>query len=66
MKVCNRCGQELTIVRDGENACQQCLDENKKKMSAVKRKAYRQAIDSIMRDCGLTKVRGSMGGVYWE
>lgn len=26
----------------------------------------RQSRDNAMRDCGLVKVRGSQGGVYWE
>lgn len=29
-------------------------------------KLRRQARDSAMRDCGLVKVRGAMGGTYWE
>jgi len=39
--------------------------------AATTRKLHRIAIarrekDSIMRDMGLTKVRGALGGTYWE
>lgn len=26
----------------------------------------RRVRDSVMRDCGLVKVRGALGGTYWE
>lgn len=26
----------------------------------------RQTRDQAMRDCGLVKVRGALGGIYWE
>jgi hypothetical protein len=29
-------------------------------------RANRKARDQVMRDCGLVKVRGALGGTYWE
>ena len=31
-----------------------------------RRAAARRERDGIMRDCGLVKVRGALGGAYWE
>ena len=60
MKVCEKCGDEIA-TRDGDNRCRQC--EDGKKRAA---KARRQAHDAAMRACGLVKVRGAMGGTYYE
>lgn len=38
----------------------------RKETQAHAAKLRRQARDSAMRDCGLVKVRGAMGGAYWE
>lgn len=38
----------------------------KETQKALNAKLRRQARDSAMRDCGLVKVRGAMGGTYWE
>lgn len=60
MKVCSKCGDEIS-TRDGVNSCQSC-----KLKKAAERKANKKAIDDAMRSMGLTKVRGAMGGTYWE
>ena len=65
MKVCIRCGQEIS-TRDGDNTCTVCMDHNNWKLTLVKRKTQRKNYDAIMRSCGLTKVKGAMGGTYWE
>ena len=39
-----------------------CLDYIRR----VERKAKRRAREQTLRDLGLTKVRGALGGVYWE
>lgn len=31
-----------------------------------KRNAARKERDEVMRSCGLVKVRGALGGTYWE
>ncbi len=64
MKVCSRCGAEIS-TRDGENLCQDC--ECKRKKISHKRAAHRrQAMDDVMDSLGLKKVRGAMGGTYYE
>jgi len=61
MKVCTECGVEIATM-DGDNLCRECEDGKRK----AKRKAKRQERDAIMRSLGLTKVKGAMGGTYWE
>jgi len=63
MKVCEICGDEIA-TKDGENKCLKCL-----KASTGKKKLFRknaETRDAILRDLGLVKVKGAMGGVYWE
>jgi uncharacterized Zn finger protein (UPF0148 family) len=62
MKVCEVCGVEIA-TRDGENRCATC--DAKVRKSAKRRKARRER-DAIMRSLGLTKVKGALGGTYWE
>jgi uncharacterized Zn finger protein (UPF0148 family) len=58
MKVCNRCGEEI-FTRDGENTCLRCERDPVRKV-----KRARQARDQVLRDLGLVKVRGALGGTY--
>jgi hypothetical protein len=37
-----------------------------KQEQADNRNRARKERDQAMRDCGLVKVRGALGGVYWE
>jgi uncharacterized Zn finger protein (UPF0148 family) len=60
MKVCEKCGEEI-FTKDGENRCQKCEENRKKKSSLSKRER-----EKVLRDCGLVKVRGALGGTYWE
>jgi DNA-directed RNA polymerase subunit RPC12/RpoP len=62
MKVCELCGIEIA-TKDGDNRCTEC--EHKVHLKA-KKKAQRKANDDAMRSLGLVKVRGALGGVYWE
>jgi len=62
MKFCEKCGVEIS-TKDGENLCQDC--ENGKRLNE-KRKAARRAREAALRSCGLVKVRGALGGTYWE
>lgn len=59
-KVCSRCGDEIA-TKDGDNLCQKCEDNPTRK---VKRRRVNR--DAIMESLGLVKVRGAMGGTYWE
>ena len=63
MKVCEVCGDEIS-TRDGENRCRQCerASRGKKKLLRANKRAYESALESI----GRVKVRGAMGGTYWE
>ena len=63
MKVCETCGVEIG-GRDGvDNRCADC--DGKLRISR-KRRAARRARDEVMRSLGLVKVRGALGGTYWE
>jgi hypothetical protein len=62
MKVCEKCGDEIG-TKDGDNLCGPC--DNGRRLNA-KRRAARRERDAIMRSMGLTKVRGALGGIYYE
>ena len=38
----------------------------RKRLSRIRANVNRKAREQAMRDCGLVKVRGALGGVYWE
>lgn len=61
MKFCQICGVEIDTP-DGINLCPAC----QKKASRQRAKENRKARESALRSLGLVKVRGAMGGVYWE
>ena len=67
MKVCNKCGIEIDGL-DGDNSCPDCENSDvpsppqKKKTKTLSRKAR----EEVMRDLGMVKVRGKLGGTYWE
>ena len=63
MKVCKVCGKEFD-GRDGDNTCPDC--ENASKAKHARARANRKALEDVYSSCGLVKVRGAMGGVYWE
>jgi len=62
MKVCERCGEEIG-TKDGENRCAACEDKARRSRRS---NLARKMRDQAMRDCGLVKVRGALGGTYWE
>jgi hypothetical protein len=67
MKVCEMCGNG----HGGKDFCQDCemlAEEQGRKAEAKKAKARaaRRARDEAYRSCGMVKVRGAMGGTYWE
>jgi hypothetical protein len=67
MKVCEVCGNEFGGL-DGDNTCRACEDlaDSGHKKALAKRRAARRANDAALRSCGLVKVRGALGGTYWE
>ena len=71
MKVCEICGREIAAI-DGENQCIPCEEPSEAppnsrlaKTRAEARQRRRER-DQVMRDLGLVKVRGALGGTYWE
>jgi len=67
MKVCENCGNEI-YTKDGEGLCRRCEDAegDKKLLAKYRRTSKRKAREEAMRSLGLVKVRGAMGGTYWE
>ena len=66
MKVCENCGIEIG-GRDGDNLCATCdAAEDKKTLTNARRRSNRRARESALKSCGLVKVRGALGGIYWE
>ncbi len=71
MKVCEKCGDEIN-TKDGDNRCSSCDrdyfsgQDNKRLQHLHQAKANRIAHDTAMQDLGLVKVRGALGGTYWE
>ena len=64
MKVCERCGLEIA-TRDGDSLCEAC-DQAKAEGRRVRRKASRLEREAALRSLGLVKVKGALGGTYWE
>jgi len=68
MKVCENCGIEIG-GRDGvDQLCPKCeaCDGDKRKLANRRHNEGRRARDQAMRDLGLVKVHGALGGTYWE
>jgi len=59
--VCIRCGNAFVSSRS-HDLCPDCRKRESRKRAYLRRKER----ESILRDCGLVKVRGALGGVYWE
>lgn len=51
------------VTREPESAEER---EQKEKARKARQKAARKAREDAYRSCGLVKVRGALGGVYWE
>ncbi|MBV6429766.1 MAG: hypothetical protein KIPDCIKN_04341 [Haliscomenobacter sp.] len=64
MKVCGVCGLEIG-TRDGDNECARCQDVDTLKRRRAAR-ARKRAREQVLSDLGLVKVRGALGGTYWE
>lgn len=64
MKFCQICGDEI-YTKDGDNICLNCEDAEITHVRG-KRRGIKKAREQAMLDMGLVKVRGAMGGVYWE
>ena len=65
MKICEKCGIEIG-TKDGENRCEPCdVLAFSLRMKKLRAKQRRERAD-IMQSLGLVKVRGALGGTYWE
>jgi len=64
VKVCNRCGVEIDGL-DGDNNCPDCEDKGGDDLDEIT-KEERDEREEIYRDLGLVKVKGQLGGSYWE
>lgn len=65
MKVCENCGKEI-CTKDGENHCPSCDDADPAELKRLRRNRQRRERDAALRSIGLVKVRGALGGTYWE
>ena len=65
MKVCENCGREIS-TKDGENTCSQCTELEGTSVKRVSRKRAKKERESVYKLLGLKKVKGSLGGTYWE
>ncbi len=69
MKFCGRCGDEIA-TKDGDNLCARCEDDDGRDAAAKKRRARararRKERAEVLRSLGLTRVKGALGGTYWE
>lgn len=65
MKVCEVCGEEI-FTKDGENSCETCEGQVKRAAARARQNVARKERDAVLKSLGLKKVKGSMGGTYWE
>ena len=66
MKFCEICNSEIATA-DGDNRCSGCEDhEVDSKTKKARRNRQRRERHQVMIDCGLVRVRGELGGVYYE
>ena len=55
----------MRIASDGIG--ESVSEETERRVRArIKARDARKARDQVLRDCGLVKVRGALGGTYWE
>ena len=67
MKVCANCGSE-DIGGDGETLCYTCeeAEDNQRKRQNQRRRMRTRDRIAVLRSLGMVRVRGVLGGVYWE
>ena len=65
MKVCENCGEEIS-TKDGDNLCRACEERQDDKVAMRLRRGMRNDRGAAMLALGLVKVRGALGGTYWE
>jgi uncharacterized Zn finger protein (UPF0148 family) len=66
MKVCGNCGKEIA-TKDGENFCEPCdRAETVRQRRNLRARERRREREAVLRSLGLVKVKGALGGTYWE
>ena len=66
MKICEMCGDEIS-TKDGEGLCEACEDaQDCGRKTRRGGRSNRRMVDSVMADLGMVKVRGALGGTYYE
>lgn len=65
MKVCEKCHTEID-TKEGENACPQCDGQERRVSKPRKKRTSRKDMDSLMASLGMKRVRGALGGTYYE
>ena len=65
MKTCEHCGEEIG-TRDGDNRCSACDIAEANGRRRQKARQARRLREQVYTDMGLTKVKGALGGTYWE
>jgi len=66
MKFCEICCDEIA-TKDGDNLCRDCderQEHDKRRRNGANK--HRRLREQVMRDLGLVKVKGALGGTYWE
>ena len=62
MKTCETCGDEID-TKDGDNHCERC---ERKALSRKRANANRRARHAALTSIGMVRVRGALGGTYYE
>lgn len=67
MKVCENCEVEIGGKDGVDNLCPTCEEaETKRSRRNARRRANARARREAFRACGMVKVKGALGGTYWE
>ena len=64
-QVCEKCGEEIG-GGDADTLCPACNEAEARGRRNARARANRRAREAAIRSLGLVKVRGNLGGTYWE
>lgn len=65
MKICEVCGCEIA-GKDGDNRCVSCDLNGDRPAFRRPRRRQKRDREEMLKSLGLVKVRGALGGTYWE
>lgn len=63
--MCQECGDEIDGL-DGDNLCRKCDDAAANGKRRVRARQMRKERHDVLTSLGLKRVRGALGGVYYE